>query len=168
MASAFGYQAVGIIPRRVPDCAASTAMALIPPQATYRVFRSARVPKRLARCPELAPQMVRVGRCGSQPHAEDSLRLYEETLRRYPADRILRPVMNSIRADIELNPYQAVAEKQAAKPVPIDQRPLDNEYAWKGNAYAVDGCLKPTVTALQFSCDDPLVMQFSDSSGART
>jgi hypothetical protein len=100
------------------------------------------------------------------PHAEESLRLSEETLRRYPVDRGLRPVMNSLRKDIELNPYQDRGrQKQAAKPVPIDERPLDNEYAWKGNPYEVDGWLKPTVTAVQFSCDDPRVMWFSDSSG---
>jgi hypothetical protein len=56
-------------------------------------------------------------------------------------------------------------DKQAAKPVPIDQRPLDNEYAWKGNPYAVDGWLKPAVTSIQFACDDVLVAWFSDANG---
>lgn len=100
------------------------------------------------------------------PHAEESLQLAVDTLRRYPMDRVLHPVMNSIRPDIELNPtVDRGREKQAAKPVPIDQRPLDNEYAWKGNPYALDGWLKPSVTAIAFSCDDPLVAWFSDATG---
>ncbi|MGA3185872.1 MAG: hypothetical protein ABSF22_02070 [Bryobacteraceae bacterium] len=99
-------------------------------------------------------------------HADESMQLSIETLRRYPVDRVMHPVMNSIRTDIEISPFEDRAhEKQAAKPVPIDQRPLDNEYAWKGNPYALDGWLKPTVTSLQFACDDPLVAWFSDANG---
>ena len=100
------------------------------------------------------------------PHAEESLALSVETLRRYPLDRVLRPVMNSIRADIEMSPFpDRSGAKQALKPVPIDRRPLDNEYAWKGNPYAVDGWLKPTVTSIQFACDDPMVAWYSDANG---
>ena len=52
--------------------------------------------------------------------------------------------MNSIRTDFEMSPFpDRSGAKQALKPVPIDRRPLDNEYAWKGNPYAVDGWLKP-------------------------
>jgi hypothetical protein len=99
-------------------------------------------------------------------HAGDSLALSVETLRRYPLDRVLRPVMNSIRPDIELSPFpDRGGARQAVKPVPIDQRPLDNEYSWKGNPYAVDGWLKPAVTSIQFSCDDPRVAWFSDANG---
>ena len=100
------------------------------------------------------------------PHAQESLNLSIDTLRRYPIDRVLHPVMNSIRKDIEISPFEDRAhEKQAAKPVPIDQRPLDNEYAWKGNPYALDGWLKPAVTSIQFACDDVLVAWFSDATG---
>jgi hypothetical protein len=88
-----------------------------------------------------------------------------ETLELYPVDRVLRPVMNSLRADLERNPF-ARGETQSARPIPINQRPLDNEYAWKGNPYQMDNWLKPTVTMFQFSCDDPLVAWFSDSNGA--
>src|SRR5215475_2076333 len=99
-------------------------------------------------------------------HTGDSLALSLETLRGYPLDRVLRPVMNSIRPDLELSPFpDRGGAKQAVKPVPIDQRPLDNEYSWKGNPYAVDGWLKPSVTSIQFACDDPLVAWFSDSTG---
>jgi hypothetical protein len=100
------------------------------------------------------------------PHTDESLKLSIDTLRRYPADRVMHPVMNSLRPEIELNPFvDRGNSKQALKPVPIDQRPLDNEYAWKGNPYQVDGWLKPSVTSIQFACDDPQVMWFSDSAG---
>ncbi len=96
-------------------------------------------------------------------HAEESIQLSIDTLRRYPVDRVLHPVMNR---DVELSPFEDRGKaKQAVKPVPIDQRPLDNEYAWKGNPYAVDGWLKPDVTSIQFACDDVLVAWFSDSTG---
>jgi hypothetical protein len=100
------------------------------------------------------------------PHAAESVELSIDTLRRYPIDRVMHPVMNSIRADIEISPFEDRGKaKQAAKPVPIDQRPLDNEYAWKGNPYALDGWLKPSVTSIQFACDDPMVAWFSDATG---
>jgi hypothetical protein len=108
--------------------------------------------------PRAAPTQV--------PHAEESLRQANETLARFPIDRVLRPVMNSLRSDIELNPNADRArQKQAAQPVPIDQRPRDNEYEWKGNPYRLDGWLKPTVVAMQFSCDDSLAAWFADSAG---
>src|SRR5207245_3010659 len=101
-----------------------------------------------------------------QPRREEALRLASETLRLYPTDRVMRPVMNSLRPAIETNPFaDRMGQKQSAKPIPINERPLDNEYAWKGNPYQMDGWLKPSVTALRFSCDDPLVAWFSDSTG---
>src|SRR5262249_9814512 len=105
-------------------------------------------------------------RLAAVPHAPEALRLAVKTLKRFPVDRVLRPGMNSLRADIELNPFaDRFQEKQSAKPLPIDQRPLDNEYEWKGNPYRLDGWLKPTVTAYQVACDDPLVAWFADSTG---
>jgi sialidase-1 len=47
----------------------------------------------------------------------------------------------------------------------MNEQPLDNEYAWKGNPYRLDGWLKPTVTVMQFACDDPQVAWFCDSAG---
>ncbi len=98
--------------------------------------------------------------------AAESLQLARDTLRDYPVDRVLRPVMNSLRTDIELNPHaDRQGQKQAAKPVPINHRPLDNEYAWKGNPYQLDGWLKPALKMVQFSPDDPSVAWFCDSAG---
>jgi hypothetical protein len=100
------------------------------------------------------------------PHGEEGGRLANQTLRLYPDDRVLRPVMNSLRKDIELNPYaDRFNSKQSAKPMPINQRPHDNEYEWKGNPYQLDGWLKPTVTQIQFACDDPQFAWFCDSTG---
>lgn len=99
------------------------------------------------------------------PHAQEAGNMAVETLRLYPVDRVLRPVMNSLRTDLERNPF-ARGEKLSARPIPINQRPLDNEYAWKGNPYQMDNWLKPIVTMYQDSCDDPLVAWFSDSTGA--
>lgn len=99
-------------------------------------------------------------------HGGESLRLAREALRDYPVDRVLRPVMNSLRKEIELNPAaDRQGQKQSAKPLPINQRPLDNEYAWKGNPYQLDGWLKPAVRMVQFSADDPEVAWFLDSAG---
>ena len=100
------------------------------------------------------------------PHGAESLRLAHETLRIYPVDRVMRPVMNSLRKDIELNPAaDRAGQKQSARPIPINQRPLDNEYAWKGNPYQLDGWLKPALRQAQFSADDPAVAWLLDSAG---
>jgi len=99
------------------------------------------------------------------PHGEESMKLALDTLRLYPVDRVLRPVMNSIRSDIERNPF-ARSAGLSAHPIPINQRPQDNEYAWKTNPYQLDGWLKPIVTSYQSSCDDPLVAWFCDSTGS--
>ena len=98
-------------------------------------------------------------------HGVEAKQLALATLHLYPVDRVLRPVMNSLRADVERNPF-ARREALSARPLPINQRPLDNEYAWKGNPYQMDNWLKPIVTMFQFACDDPLVGWFCDSSGA--
>ncbi len=99
------------------------------------------------------------------PNSAAGLRLSQETLARYPVDRVLRPVMNSLRSDIEQNPYSRAERPLSLRPLPIDQRPLDNEYAWKGNPYIMDGWLKPAVVAMVFSFDDPQVAWFCDNRG---
>jgi hypothetical protein len=98
------------------------------------------------------------------PNGNEAATLALDSLHLYPVDRVLRPVMNSLRPDIERNPF-ARNESLSAHPIPINQRPLDNEYAWKGNPYQLDGWLKPTVVMFQTSCDDPLVAWFCDSAG---
>ncbi len=97
-------------------------------------------------------------------HGADAERLSLETLHLYPLDRVMHPVMNSLRTDLERNPLSREGI-QTARPIPINERPLDNEYAWKGNPYQMDGWFKPCVTMFQNSCDDPLVAWFCDTSG---
>ncbi len=107
-------------------------------------------------------------RAPTAPHAAESLGMARETLELYPIDRVLHPVMNSIRKDVEVMsaPGRGGAMgARAAKPLPINVRPLDNEYAWKGNVYQLDGWLKPIVTAMQFACDDREVAWFCDTTG---
>ena len=109
---------------------------------------------------------VSLGTSTAVAHGEEALRHAVETLRLFPIDRVLRPVMNSLRKDLELNPNTSQRNgAQSAKPIPINKRPLDNEYSWKGNPYQLDGWLKPAVAAFQEACDDPLVAWFSDSGG---
>jgi hypothetical protein len=101
------------------------------------------------------------------PHAAPALQSARETLELYPLDRVMHPVMNSIRKDIEViaAPGRVGAtQARASKPLPINVRPYDNEYAWKGTVYQLDGWLKPIVTAMQFACDDPKVAWFCDTT----
>jgi len=100
------------------------------------------------------------------PHGEEGLRLAKESFRDFPVDRVFRPVMNSLRKDIERNSFaDRAGQLQSSKPIPMNQRPLDNENVWKGNPYQMDGWFKPVVNNFQFACDDPLVAWFCDSSG---
>jgi hypothetical protein len=98
--------------------------------------------------------MTRVMLGEETAHWEEARRSAIDTLERFPRDRVFRPVMNSLRQDLD-----------RSKPLPIDQRPLDNEYEWKGDPYRLDGWLKPTITAFQTACDDPQVAWFSDVTG---
>lgn len=102
----------------------------------------------------------------SVPHAAEGLKLAKQSLEQFPLDRVMHPVMNSLRKEIELNPFTVKdGRPQAANPLPMKDRPHDNEYVWKGNPYQLDGWLKPSVTSLAFSADDPLVAWFTDSGG---
>jgi hypothetical protein len=104
------------------------------------------------------------------PHAAEALHGARETLELYSLDRVMHPVMNSIRKDVLVSvaPGRGGAtQARALKPLPINVRPHDNEYAWKGDVYQLDGWLKPIVIAMQFACDDPKVAWFCDTT-ART
>ena len=102
----------------------------------------------------------------SVPHATEGLKLARQSLEQFPVDRVMRPVMNSLRKEIELNPFTVKdGRPQAANPLPMKDRPHDNEFVWKGNPYQLDGWLKPIVTSMAFSPDDPQVAWFADTSG---
>jgi photosystem II stability/assembly factor-like uncharacterized protein len=73
--------------------------------------------------------------------------------------------MNSLRQEIELNSFaDRQGQKQSTRPIPINRRPLDNEYAWKGNPYQLDGWLKPALRIMQFSADDASVAWCLDAA----
>ncbi|MCX6623640.1 MAG: hypothetical protein NTY38_21750, partial [Acidobacteria bacterium] len=57
-------------------------------------------------------------------HAAESLKLSLETMKLFPLDRVFRPVMNSVRPDVELNPhrYRESGGRLTAKVLPINQR----------------------------------------------
>jgi len=76
-----------------------------------------------------------------------------ETLRRYPLNKLFEPKMNSIR------------NIDRSRPLPIDERPIDNEYSWKGNPYQLDGWLARTVVSLEVAPEDPMVMFAVDEVG---
>ena len=109
-------------------------------------------------------------RAPTAPHAaqrHNACKTPRETLELYPLDRVMHPVMNSIRKDIAVVTAAGrggATQVRALKPLPINVRPLDNEYAWKGNVYQLDGWLKPIVIAMQFACDDPKVAWFCDTT----
>jgi len=102
----------------------------------------------------------------SVSHATEGLEFALHTLQNFPVDRVFRPVMGSLRSGVELNPHVSPGgAAMSMQPIPIQLRPYDNEYVWKGNPYQLDGNLKPHVTSVQFSSDDAQVAWFSDSSG---
>ncbi len=100
------------------------------------------------------------------PHAAEGMQFAIDSLQNYPIDRVFRPVMGSLRSGVELNPHlKKGGTPYSLQPIPIQLRPYDNEYVWKGDPYRLDGNLKPHVTSIQFSFDDAQVAWFSDSSG---
>ena len=84
-------------------------------------------------------------------------------LQTFPTCRIFQPRMNSIRADIEF--YAHDGKKEALHPLPVYERPSDNEYEWKGNPFRLDGWLSRIVTILEISPLDPYVQVAADESG---
>ena len=76
--------------------------------------------------------------------------------------------MNCIRQDLTIVKAlgrDGSTQVRALKPLPINARPLDNEFAWTGDVYQLDGWLKPAIVAMQFACDDPQVEWFCDTTG---
>lgn len=74
-------------------------------------------------------------------------------LRHYPTNRLFQPRMNSLRKDLPVHP------------LPLSERPFDNEYDFKGNPHSLDGWLARTITDVQVSASDPAVMYACDEEG---
>jgi photosystem II stability/assembly factor-like uncharacterized protein len=84
-------------------------------------------------------------------------------LQTHPTCRVFQPRMNSIRADIEF--HEADGRKEALNPLPVYERPSDNEYEWKGSPYRLDGWTSRIVSVLEISPHDPYVQFAADTSG---
>ena len=84
-------------------------------------------------------------------------------LQTFPTCRIFQPRMNSIRTDIEFTEHNG--HKEALNPLPVYERPSDNEYEWKGSPYKLDSWTSRIVKILEVSADDPYVQFAIDNSG---
>jgi len=84
-------------------------------------------------------------------------------LETHPTCRLFQPQMNSIRQDLEF--YTEGGRREALNPLPVYQRPFDNEYGWKGSPYRLDGWLSRTVSVVEISPHDPYVQFAADTSG---
>jgi len=85
-------------------------------------------------------------------------------LRHWPTTRRYQPRLNSIRRDIKIA-GRAGRRQVAEEPLPMNERPMDNEYQWKGNPYALDGWLSQPIVALAVSAEDPAVIYAVDGQG---
>jgi len=90
---------------------------------------------------------------------EQRLRAAIQNLRDYPTDKVFRPKMNSIRPDVKK--VGGLAEE----PLPMYERPLDNEYEWKNNPYSLDGWLSREIGSIDAAPEDPAVTYAADREG---
>jgi len=88
-----------------------------------------------------------------------------DMLRRYPTVKVFRPYMYSIRDDIEKVRDPETGGWIARDPLPMNARPLDNEYEWKNSPYQLDGWLSRAISALAVAPEDPMVMLAADDRG---
>jgi hypothetical protein len=84
-------------------------------------------------------------------------------LQTHPTCRVFQPQMNSIRKDIEI--IEVNGKKQSKYPLPMYERPFDNEYEYKKSLYELDGWLSSTITHLEISKQDHYVQYAVDNSG---
>ncbi len=71
-----------------------------------------------------------------------------QTLRLFPTDRVVKPVM------LSLDPQWA---RYKGGVLPINVRPLDNEYEWKNDGKQLDGWLAERIVSLDLAPEDPVV-----------
>lgn len=85
-------------------------------------------------------------------------------LRHWPLTRRYQPRMNSIRRDIEFVSNEE-GHRVAKNPLPMNERPKDNEYQWKSSPYALNGWLARPILALAVADEDAAVIHCLDSEG---
>jgi hypothetical protein len=88
---------------------------------------------------------------GNDPKAEDVV----WWLKYYPTNKVFQPRMANIRPDID----------QVKKPLPINERPFDNEYDFKGDPYRLEGWGARYITGVGAAAIDPNVMYACDDAG---
>lgn len=76
-------------------------------------------------------------------------------LKYYPTVKVHTPRLNSIRPDINKRP----------KPLPLSERPFDNEYDFKGDPYVLDRWLSRTVVDIEVAREDPAIRYAVDEHG---
>jgi hypothetical protein len=91
---------------------------------------------------------------------EQRLQAAIQNLRDYPTDKIFRPKMNSIRPEVKK--VGGLAEE----PLPMYERPLDNEYEWKNNPYSLDGWMSREIASIDAAPEDPAVIYAADQQGS--
>jgi hypothetical protein len=84
-------------------------------------------------------------------------------LQTFPTCRVFQPRMNSIRTDIDF--YTKNGNVQALHPLPVHQRPSDNEYEWKNSPYNLDRWLSRIVRQVEISPHDPYIQFALDQEG---
>lgn len=96
-----------------------------------------------------------------------------ETLRLFPSDWTLYPIMNSIRTDIPLDPrsdtegYGNVTGREGVGSIlPFNEQRYDNAYTWKNEPHGLDGYLAREITSMAVSGEDPYVWFVTDAGGA--
>jgi len=85
-----------------------------------------------------------------------------ETLRLYPTNTLMYPILNSIRSDVQFVEYQGT--RYTAEALPFNEIPMDNEYDWKGEPQNVDGWTSRRITSLAVSGESPMVWFLADGS----
>ncbi|MCS6829987.1 MAG: YCF48-related protein [Armatimonadota bacterium] len=93
------------------------------------------------------------------PGKEEALQNARWTLQHYPTDKVFRPRMNSLRADI------AIKDGRAVEPLPLHESPRDNEFQWKGDPYVLDGWLSRPVVSVAVSSADEYVWFALEGNG---
>jgi photosystem II stability/assembly factor-like uncharacterized protein len=73
----------------------------------------------------------------------------------YPTVKFHTPRLNSIRPGIDKLP----------RPLPLSERPFDNEYDFKGDPYLLDGWLSREIIDVEVAAEDPFIRFAVDEGG---
>lgn len=91
------------------------------------------------------------GITGRPAAPEDAL----DWLQTYPVNRHFQPKVNSTRTDLG----------ERKRPLPLNERPMDNEWNFKGDPWVLDGWQSRVVTSVAVSAVDPQVRFAVDHEG---